>query len=78
MVLEVTGSGAFHSGERISSAYVEIDDDGVDRYWNMNGTGGWRWSHDGPVVHLTAGWHTLKIKYREQISIEAIFIERQP
>ncbi|MEM9557952.1 MAG: hypothetical protein AAGC60_27080 [Acidobacteriota bacterium] len=58
------------------SAWVEVDNDGVNYYWNMHGNGNWKWVHDGPIVRLTAGWHTLKIKYREHILIEALFIQR--
>lgn len=60
------------------SAWVEIDHSGVNHYWDMVGTGSWSWRHNGPTVFLTAGWHTLAIKHRENISLEALLLTRVP
>ncbi len=89
----VTGCYSFHAALQATttasdSMWFRLDG-GPQMLWQVERSilGGWAWSHSGPTVpanpcspamHISAGFHTVTLRYREPINIDALLVRRQP
>ncbi|MBI2375361.1 MAG: hypothetical protein HYV07_15305 [Deltaproteobacteria bacterium] len=84
LILEFPQSGQykFHGAVQAGSVagdslWVQIDNQ-AQQAWIVESAyiGSWFFSHNGPVFTVSAGSHTIKLRYREPINLEAILVRK--